>query len=705
VTFRLISEGTKRWHAVPLALAALAAVSCIGRRTDAPLERIGQIAALPLQLGDRHVPVHLTGWVTFSDPAAGLMFLEDGTGAARVALPFLHLDPRPGNRAEVVGEVDEGGPAPTIVASAAKLLDGTHELRALPIQAADLVRGRAGFRYVAVEGVLRFWHQDRAGNSFIRMGSGATVFEAYVGATELPDLNDAVGSRIRIRAVANLSRDVHGRMARVRVSIPRASDVEILSPTPPSIPVQTVREVAGMPRNSLAARVLHLHGSIRPDGVREDLLRFEDGSGSVRIRRSSDTALPTGRVAEVFGFAEIEGGELEITGAALAQGPPRLHPAYKDRTIATVAGVHALSPEAAARRIPVHVRATVTYVNPATALLFVQDPTGITYVSARRSVEFNLRPGDLVDLAGVTAPGQFAPVTAGSSVERVSLSSMPAPALVAFDELFSGRMDSAWVQTEGVVQSVETHRGSTLEDLVWIQWGDYRYALLVCNPNERPLPPPDSRVRVQGVCATMFNARRQIVGVQIYVPSPEFVHVTEPGPDPATLRSQPIDDLLRFSFADSPGHRTRVRGVVTLANPTGPSYVEDTEAGIKIVNHQRLDLRPGDVVDALGFAHNGSFSPEMRDAQITLIKRAPPPLPSSITVDEALEGAYDAKLVSIDAAVVDQIGSSGHGTAMLQVGGKLFNASLENGRIPSIDRGSIVRAVGVCSVAAEGNLS
>lgn len=332
----------------------LAACSCIGRRAAAPLERIEQVAALPFQVADHRVPVHLKGWVTLSDPSSNLMhvmFLEDGTGAARVDLPFLHLDPRPGNLVEAIGEVTEGGPAPTIVASEVRLLEGAHEVRALPIQAADLVAGRAGFRYVAVEGVLRFWHQDRAGNSVIRMGSGATVFDAYIDATDLPDLNDAVGSRIRVSAVANLSRDIYGHMARVRVSIPRAADVEVLAPAPQSIPVQTIREVAALPGNSLAERMLHLQGSILSDGVREGL-RFADGTGSIRIRQAPSAVLPVGQAVDVFGFAELDGGELKITDATLDQGNPSPHPADKDRIIATVAEVHALSPEEAGRRVP-----------------------------------------------------------------------------------------------------------------------------------------------------------------------------------------------------------------------------------------------------------------------------------------------------------------------------------------------------------------
>jgi hypothetical protein len=158
-------------------------------------------------------------------------------------------------------------------------------------------------------------------------------------------------------------------------------------------------------------------------------------------------------------------------------------------------------------------------------------------------------------------------------------------------------------------------------------------------------------------------------------------------------------------LSDSPGHRTRIRGVVTLASPSGPSYVEDSGAGVKIVNHTRMDLRPGDVVDALGFGHSGSFSPEMRDAQVSLVERGPAPSPPSITVDEALEGGYDSRLVTIDAAVVDQLRGSSQNAVMLQVGGKLFNATLDHGRIPPLDRGSIVRVTGVCSIVAESNLA
>jgi signal transduction histidine kinase/ActR/RegA family two-component response regulator len=701
---RLAAKLTRRLTAGLIGVAVLAASACVGQHSARPLDRISQVAALPFQIGDHRVPVHLKGWVTFSDPTTNLTFLEDGTGAARVALPFLHLDPRPGNLMEITGEVTEGGDAPTIFAAEARLLEGTHALHALPIQVADLTAGRTGFRYVALDGVLRSRHQDRAGDAVIRVGSGATVFEAYVAAIDLPNLTGKIGARIRLGAVANLSRDIYGRMARVQVWIPLSTDVEVLAPPPLSLPVQTVRQISGLPRNTLAEQMLRLHGTVLSDGVREEL-RFSDGSGSIRIHEKVNSVLPIGKVVDVIGFAEIDRGELKVTDARLADAYFSTRPAGGERMITSVAEVHALSPEEASSAIPVHVQATVTYINPSSNTFFVQDRTGPSYVNASRIInDLRVQAGDLVDLTGVTAPGQFAPIISATWAERISSSSMPPPAPVDFEYLYSGRMDSAWVQTEGIVESIERHVNN-LEDGVHVQWGSHQYLLLVHNPNARPLPPPDSRVRAEGVCGSLFNARRQITGFQIYVPSPDFVRLVEATPSPALLRPRPIDELLRFSFADAPGHRTRIRGVVTLGSPIGPSYVEDSGAGVKIVNHSRIDLRPGDVVDVLGFAHPGSFSPEMWDAQFALVERGREPAPPSITVDEALEGDYDSRLVSIDAAVVDEIRNSSLSYVVLQVGGKLFNATLDHGRMPPLYQGSIVRVTGVCSVVAEANLA
>jgi hypothetical protein len=112
--------------------------------------------------------------------------------------------------------------------------------------------------------------------SYIRIGSGATVFEAYIG-----------GPICRISRYNRRSHPCARRgQSEPRCLRPHSSRSGVDSPQhglrgphagSSRHPAQTVREVASLPRNSLAERMLHLHGSVLSDGVREGL-RFEDGT-------------------------------------------------------------------------------------------------------------------------------------------------------------------------------------------------------------------------------------------------------------------------------------------------------------------------------------------------------------------------------------------------------------------------------------------
>jgi signal transduction histidine kinase/CheY-like chemotaxis protein len=672
---------------------ALIADSC-GGRMGGPLDRIGRVAALPLQVAERRLAVRLEGWVTFADPAANIVFMEDGTGAARIELPVIHGAVKPGDNLAVAGTVGEGGPAPTIVAMSVSIPPGRHELRAVPVKAADLASGRTGFRYVEIAGVFRSHYLDRAGRLNVRIGAGGIPFEAILNTQGLPRIAEMIGARVRVCAVPNLSHDVYGATSLMQLWIPRPTDLVQVAPAPTEIPVQSAREVASWDRRALPDRRLHLRGAVRNGGPHEGL-RLTDASGAIALRQAPAEAAVSGEDLDVFGFADAGPESVGLADAVVAHaGQPvrSVHPAE----LTTVAQVHALSPEDAGRSIPVHVRAVVTYINSRSGTLFVQDETGPTFVYAPRIQDLKVAAGDLVDLTGVTAPGDFAPIVSNAWAERISSSPFPAPAEAAFDDLTSGRQDSAWVQTEGIVQHVG--RPGEPEDHMWLQRGDHRYVILVNNPHSRPLPPADSRVRVNGACATLFNARRQILGIQLYVPSPDFVRVLEPAPAPAMVRPKAISELLRFSAGDAQGHRIRVLGVVTLANPTGPTYIQDSSSGVKIANHAPIRLKPGDAVDVLGFAHAGVFSPEIQDAEITLVAGGRPLEPAVLTVDEALDGAHDSELVRIDAVLVDQPARSSQNLLLLQSGGKLFNADLDRGRLPAMERGSIVRATGICSI-------
>ncbi len=691
------------WHCVGvLGVLLLLGSGCASRDAGAPIERIAELADLPLQVFERRVPVRITGWVTVPEATLNVLFIEDGTGAARVDLPFSNISLQPGDGVEVTGLAGSGGIAPAITASRVRPLNGKHHLQPLAVSMADLHQGRVGFRYVETRGVLRSRYFDRAGRLIVGVGAGGGTVDVHVGGVLALDPRLRAGARVRVRAVASASRDVHGNASKVQLWAARASDV-VAEEFPAQVPVQPVRDVLALAPSALPDRLLHLRGTVHPERVGEGLV-LTDSTGSIRLKRAPSAVLEAGDHTDVFGFAEADGNRVLIADATMsapAGQPERQAPG--DRVLTSIAQVHALGAEESARGIPVRIRATVTYINPASRVFFLQDETGGTFVGGLRQHEWNPVTGDVIEAAGVTGPGNFAPVISDISARRIGSGPMPQPARVSFDDLFSGQQDSQWVRAEGVVQTRETQRES--EDTIWLQWGQHRYRALVSNPKNEPLPPPDTRVEVRGVCGTLFNTRRQMLGIQIYVPSPQFIRTLREAQDPRKLPVRPISDLLHFSPRDSADQRVRVRGVVTLANPRGPTFMRDAEGGLKIRDHAPADLQPGDVIDAIGFAHAGDFSAEMWDAQVTRLRHASPPSATPVTVDQVLEGTHDAELVQIEAFVVDELAGSDQNSLVLQAGGKLFRSNLDRGHLPALDRGSIVRLTGVCTIESVGNLS
>ena len=675
--------------------------SCGNRGGSSPLVRIDQIVNLPVEPAGRPQLVHLNGWVTVTDPTLNVLFVEDGTGAVRVLYSSAHFSAEPGARVEITGTVTTGGAAPTVVAARISRHEGAHELRAFPVRIADIAGGQTGLQYVEFTGVLRCHYGDRAGRLTMRIGSQGTAIEAHINAHGLPHVDELVGARVRVRGVADVSRDVYGNIRQVQLWVGSLTDLVQLERAPARVAIQAVRDVVSLGRDALPQGRLHLHGSLSYDHPGDGAV-MTDPTGSIPLQLAPGVVRLSGADVDVFGFVEVRGDRVHLVDVALARTDPRQRP-LKEREIKSIGEIHALDAEDAARALAVHIRATVTYINESSGTLFVQDRTGASYVYAPRIKQFGLAPGDQTEVIGVTTPGGFAPSISNARAIRLSPGEMPAPAAVSFDELFSGRQDSKWVQTEGVVQSValccepEAH--------MWLQWGRYRYMVDVPSTESGKLPPPDARVRVRGVCATLCNARNQIVGIRLYVPSAGFIETLEPAREPSAMKTRPVDEVLRFSANDLPGHRIRVRGTVTLASLDGPTYILDAGAGLKIRNHAPAELKPGDSVDVVGFPQQGEVTPEIWDARISRMPGGTPLLPARITVGEALGGTHDAELVQIDAFVVDQLADGGQNSLVLQSGGTPFHATLEQGRISPIERGSIVRVTGICSVQPGSNVA
>src|SRR5712692_8971510 len=80
----------------------------------------------------------------------------------------------------------------------------------------------------------------------------------------------------------------------------------------------------------------------------------------------------------------------------------------KLKTLDRVTRIRVLTPNEAADGLPVRVRGVVTYYDPTLPDLFIQDSTGGIYVACQKPVD--VRRGQLVEVTGISGPGEFAPV-------------------------------------------------------------------------------------------------------------------------------------------------------------------------------------------------------------------------------------------------------------------------------------------------------
>ncbi len=362
--------------------------------------------------------------------------------------------------------------------------------------------------------------------------------------------------------------------------------------------------------------------------------------------------------------------------------------------LASAAQVHRLSEDEARRAYPVHFQALVTYYHPSGRnLVLQQGGEGVYVFVGSRSIP-PLHAGQLVDIEGFSGPGDFAPVITGPRIRVFGEQPMPEPLRLDAQQLFSGSWDSTWVETRGIVHSETKANGRAM---LGLRSGLYAFEATVAGTEELPRSLLYSRIRVRGVLAPRFNFKRQHLGAQVRVPDPKYIAIEAPPIEPATRR---IEELLQFvpgSDADNP---VRVRGIVSLAHLSGPTYITDDSGGLEIRNHSEAQLAIGDVVEATGFPEAGPFNPVLKDAVVRKLGHAAPDKPTLVTVQDVLEDGRDSELVKIDAFLVDRVVLGADERLVLQAGSTVFSAQLERGSLPRLESGSLVRVTGVVATEA-----
>jgi len=375
-------------------------------------------------------------------------------------------------------------------------------------------------------------------------------------------------------------------------------------------------------------------------------------------------------------------------------------------TLTTTRAAHHLTIEQSARRYPVHLLATVTYYDPYIDLrrpaFFVSDATGGIFVALSALPAQPLRAGDLVEVTGVSGPGDFAPIVDQASAWVIGKSHLPLTApQVSLTHLLTGAEDGQWVEVEGMVRSVEEAHQNIILNLA-LSDGNIT-ATTVREPGVDYNRLVDAKVKLRGNTGPLFNHNRQMTGAHLLFPGLSTVVVEESGP--ALFNSSPsaIDGLLRFTPANALRHRVHIRGIVTLFWPGRVLCIQDGVNGLCAQTEQTTPLNPGQLADVIGFATVGEFAPTLTNTVYRAASdtRLFPALP--VTADQALRGGHDAQLVEITGTLIGRDRAAQDPTLLIQSDDAIFSVIFLKQAMPTKrwEEGSILKITGICSVQSD----
>src|ERR1035438_4847994 len=378
------------------------------------------------------------------------------------------------------------------------------------------------------------------------------------------------------------------------------------------------------------------------------------------------------------------------------------------RVLTTAREAHGISVAESRRGYPVHLRAVVTYydpyIDPRHGALFVHDGTAGIFFSVPKVPILPLHAGIVIDITGVSSPGDFAPMAEGRQIKVIKEGHLPAAPLVSLGHLLTGAEDGQWIEVEGLVHSVVE---SATNVTVNVALSDGAISATTVKEAGRDYSGLiDATVRIRGSVAPFFTANRQMTGARLFFPNLAQVAILEPAPaDPYALPVRPINSLLQFTPNIVFLHRAHVRGRVTLQRPGRSLCIQAANDGLCVQTAQNTTLAMGDVVDVVGFPAANQYPPTMTDAVFRWTSAAEPVAATSITAEQALRGDHDSGLIQIEGRLIGPGRAAQAPALVLSSGNIVFPAVLPNeGLSHSIlawKEGSKLRIVGICSVQAD----
>ena len=342
--------------------------------------------------------------------------------------------------------------------------------------------------------------------------------------------------------------------------------------------------------------------------------------------------------------------------------------------------VHWLTREEAAEGQPVLIRGVITCAlpDPVFNAAVVQDRTAGIYID-RWNPSLGPRPvvGGLVEIAGVTDPGEFAPRVHAVRITWLGTGELPPPIHPYWDQLINGSLDTEFVEMEGIVTTVRadgvtllTHGGKIKVQILGTNGGTNNVAFK---------PYEDALIRLRGCLFASWDATHEVNVSEVRMFTPAVTVVDPALADAFAATPKHVADLLQFDPRASALRQVKVSGQI-VTERGGEYYAMDGTNGFRFILKQHASLGAGDLVEVVGFPSLTGPSPVLQEARARKVGVAPVPNARPLDAYNLFRAENDAVRVRVEAVLLNL--SEDQRTLELQTGHARFVARLDgNARI------------------------
>ena len=344
--------------------------------------------------------------------------------------------------------------------------------------------------------------------------------------------------------------------------------------------------------------------------------------------------------------------------------------------IESVGQVRSLHIEEARRALPVRIRGVVTEARNSfyNRWMTIQDDTRGIFVSLGLLTNAAPESGELWEVEGDTGTGDFAPTIIAKRMTLLGEGQLPEPARPTWTELLNGSMDVQWAELQGLITEVHTNR-------VTLLLPDGRLEVLMDGHYEPDLRPfLKSVARIRGVLYAVWDAQTREVSVGSVMMRNAVLCVETPAPaDPFDAVLKTPRELLLFDAKATAFRRVNVRGQIVYADAT-QAFLEDDGVGLRLLPAEPMKVRPGDIVEAVGYPDLSRTALLLREVILRKTGAGALPPPRELTGSELPPKGLDSTRVRVQGQLLGWHLEQGAPVLEMQSGPHLYLARLGDGK-------------------------